>query len=310
MFKCTQCGEVYPVQKRNFLTTSSPLYAANNGYLSVCKTCVEKHYLLLVELYNGNENKALESCCQLFDWYYRRDIAAMTKTEEGTRVIYYPSKAQMIQLKAKGKTYLDTVKERIANGETFGDCEVTYDVIKFFGPGYKDEDYEFLAEQYNDWTSRYECLTKAQEEIFKAICVNQLVMIRAQRAGNTKDVVDTTKAFQSLLETAGLKPNQEDHNKEQRTFGEWIKKIEETRPIPEPAEEWKDVDGIKNYIETWFLGHMCELLHIPNDKREKYRAELAKYTVTPPTHDGFEDVIDTSILDKFKNRETDDAADS
>ena len=34
---------------------------------------------------------------------------------------------------------------------------------------YKEEDYIFLENEYQDWITRYECNTKAQESIFERL---------------------------------------------------------------------------------------------------------------------------------------------
>ena len=32
--------------------------------------------------------------------------------------------------------------------------------------------------------------------------------------------------------------------------------------MPEPDEAWQDVDGIRRYINVWFLGHLCKMMGI------------------------------------------------
>lgn len=109
------------------------------------------------------------------------------------------------------------------------------------------------------------------------------------------------------MQSAGLKPTQNNENSmlDQNTFGTLIKKIEKERPIAKPSEEWEDVDGIKGYIETWFLGHLCNTVHVDNDCSEAYRRELAKYTVKPPVYDDDEELGETSLLDKYSTKSED-----
>ena len=52
---------------------------------------------------------------------------------------------------------------------------------KFFGSGFTNEEYVYLQEQYDDWVTRHECQTKAQEEIFKQICFTQLNLLLIKR---------------------------------------------------------------------------------------------------------------------------------
>lgn len=323
IYKCSCCGKEYTTQRGNFLASKSILFQGNNGYITICRECAERYYLQLIGYYSGNEEHALERCCQLFDWYYNTDISAMVKGKMSLNsagaLAQYVARMNMSNFKNKGSTYLDTVKDK-AESEKVIDVEdvkqieeedgdkqvenVSVDTIKFFGYGYTGDEYEYLEEQYGDWCARYECKTKAQEELFKSLCVAQLNIQRAQKRGSTKDVNDAMKMFQDLLGTANIKPNQANDNilADQNTFGTLIKKWENERPISEPAEEWKDVDKIHEYIDTYFLGHLCNLVHVKNDKEEAYRREMERYTVRPPAYEADEFNGGTALLDKFSNK--------
>jgi hypothetical protein len=142
-----------------------------------------------------------------------------------------------------------------------------------------------LQEQYDDWTTRHECKTKAQEEVFKRICFKQLEILKATRNGeNTKDLDYT---YQQLLDTANLKPKQTnmDALAEDRTFGQLIRIWENEKPIPEPDEEFRDVDGIGRYISVFFLGHLAKMVGIKNKFSRMYEEEMGKYTVTKPEYE-------------------------
>ncbi len=317
-FKCSCCGKEYTSQKGNFPVSNSVLFEGNNGFLTICRSCVEKYYQQLIGVYSGNEEHALEHCCRLFDWYYSDDAVAMTKniSQGRSKVSVYPSKMNMVQIRDKGTTYLDTVRDKhgnkimdandIATPDEMADgagTKAPIETIMFFGFGYSDQEYIYLGDQYGDWTTRYECKTKAQEELFKSICIAQLNVQRAQSRGSTKEVNEAMKTFQDLLGTANLKPSQTNDNAlaDQNTFGTLIKKWETERPISQPDEDWKDVDGISKYIDTYFLGHLCNLVHVENDYEEQYREEMAKHTVTPPEYEE-DEMGETSLLDKFSNK--------
>lgn len=325
-FKCSCCGKEYPSQKGNFPVSNSVLFAGNNGYITVCRDCVERYYLQMVGMYSGNEAHAIERCCQIFDWYFNDEAVTMTKNASAgySRISMYPAKMNLYQIKTKGTTYVDTLKDRQntkimsvddikeAPEENKTDEEntepsVSANTIKFFGFGYTSNEYEYLENQYEDWCTRYECKTKAQEELFKSLCIAQLTIQKAQRSGTTKDVNDAMKTFQDLLGTANLKPSQTNDNAlaEHNSFGTLIKKWENDKPIAEPEEEWKDVDGIERYIDTYFLGHLCNLVHVKNDKEAAYRAEMEKYTVKPPVYEE-DEMGETSLLDKFSDKDKGD----
>lgn len=301
-FYCTCCGKKYTKQKGNFPFSNSPLFAGNGGYATICKTCLDKYFYTLTDFYSGNEEKAVERCCEIFDWYYADDILAACRkiSSDRSRIGAYPSKAQLPQFKKRGTTYLDTIKERASanindvedlmdNQEGLADLKVRKRTISMFGMGYSTEQYKFLQEQYDDWVSRCECKSKAQEELFKNLCIAQLnIQIAQQTGGKVKDAMDT---FQSLLGSANLKPVQNNDNAlaDSQSFGTLIKKFEEEKPIPEPDPEWKDVDGIVKYITVYFLGHLCKMIGIKNNYARMYDEEMAKYKVEKPQYDSGDD---------------------
>lgn len=318
-YVCTCCGKSYQRQDGNFLKAgSSILWQGNNGYMPICKSCAETIFNALVDFYSGNEEHALRHWCGIFDYPYDIEASSMTAVhvQPGrSRVSLYPSKLNTKQVRSRGTTFLDTV--RIEAGDatrirTVNDIMeeandedgfvVTKAMIKKWGYGHKAEEYEWLEEQEEDWRSRVECRSKAQEELIRTICLSQLNIQKAQQ-GSGK-IAEAMKAFQDLLASCNLQPRQNtnDDIAEQNTFGTLIRMYEQERPLPKADPAWEDVDGIKNYIDTWFLGHLCNNVHVSNDYEARYREEIEKYTVKPPVYENEDEAVDISLLEKFSTR--------
>ena len=298
-FRCCMCGNTYTTQTGNFLKggASSVLWKGNNGYLPFCKTCTINIFNMLNDFYGGNEEHALRHACCLFDWYYCTGASAMTLAQVhhgGSRVTLYPAKANTRQVVAKGTSFLDTIRDEYekdtailepTNINCDGDNDdfiVTRDMIKAWGKGYTTDEYEFLEEQYQDWCAKNVCNTKSQEEIYRNICLAQLNIRIAMRGGGK--VSEAQKALQDLMSSAAILPKQTAENvlADTQTFGTLLKRYEENDPIPEPAEEWRDVDGIRRYVNTWFRGGLAKALKIHNENTELYEdavSEMKKYTV-------------------------------
>lgn len=291
---CFYCGREYV--ETNFYNTNSELYSGI-GKLPYCKQCIEKIYQQLFERYTNDgclnpEKKAVQRVCMLFDIYYRDDVfySGMKKINVD-KVNISPMGAYMktIQLNQYNKykeTYENTIYE--AEQERFAmsaisdmSKEITVDqkTVDFFGKGFSDEDYKYLQEQYDDWTTRHECETKAQEEVFKDICFNRLQNLKALRMG--EDTKDITASFQRMLDAGKLQPKQNvgDTMSDAQTFGTLIDKWENTRPIPEVEEELKDVDKIGLLIHTFYTGHMAKVLNLPSSLTALYDKFMEKYTV-------------------------------
>ena len=111
--------------------------------------------------------------------------------------------------------------------------------------------------------------------------------------------------YNATLDSAALKPKQnvESTLVEQNTFGTLIKKWENEEPIPEPTEEWKDVDNIVHYISVWFLGHLCKMIGIKNHWSVMYEEEIAKYTVNRPEYSEEENVNFDDVFGAYSEEE-------
>jgi hypothetical protein len=233
-----------------------------------------------------------------FDIYYKEDVfnSAIRNYKDSdvstSPMSQYMRLIQLTQYNRKKETYENTlVKEEEQNEFIEGapvdlptDFKVDVDTVNFFGSGFNSEDYEFLKREYEDWTARHECKTKAQEEVFKDICFNRLQNLKALRKGEeTKDI---TAAFQKLLDSGKLQPKQNagDTTADNQTFGTLIDKWENTRPLPEIDEELKDVDKIAWYIDVFFKGHLSKMMGLKNGLSNLYDKFIKKYTVKKPEY--------------------------
>ena len=301
-YKCPCCGTSYKKLSSNFPASQSEMYAGWDYHLPICKRCLDKLFEHYTNFYDGNEEKAIRRICEKFDIYYEDGLVNASRkiTKERSRIHAYVSRANLTQY--KDKTFDTTLDEEHKEGviETLDDVKESkkakLKTVKFFGTGFEDDDYVFLEDEYLDWTTRHECNTKAQEEVFKQICYAQLDILKAKRAGfSTKDL---TKTLQDLLATANLQPKQTKDNTlaEQNTFGTLIRKWENERPIPEPDEEWKDADGIARYITVYFLGHLCKMMGIKNSYSRMYEAEMSKYKVEKPEYEDDDEALFDAVF--------------
>ena len=110
-YYCSCCGKPFTSQKGNFSISYSPLYAGNNGYVTICNSCRDKYFDKVTDFYTGNEEKAIDRICGIFDWYYEDSAVSSTRkiSADRSRIGAYPSKMCLKQTKDKGTTYLDTL---------------------------------------------------------------------------------------------------------------------------------------------------------------------------------------------------------
>lgn len=276
---CAQCEKDKPLTE--YYTTKDTFFFPC-GKIPVCKICLNSAWDN--EEVNGFDlfkntlriiNKPL-----IGDLYkgvpkdYIRQINSLSQYKEETFVdsdLFDERKSLSVTKKIK----VDTLSEN-----------EFLDLQDFFGDGYEEKDYIYLQSEYEDYLNRYEVDSKTLENLIKEICLTQLD-IRKKRAKGDK-VDSQQKTLQDLLGSSNLKPVQESAASsisEQETMGTLIKKWENDRPIPEPDDAWKDVDGIGKYIRTFFLGHLAKLFGKENSFQDEYDDTIGEFTVKPPRRD-------------------------
>lgn len=318
---CCMCGHEFNTQKGNFLSGGkSQLWRGNNGYLPFCKSCCEILMESMTSFYSGNEEHALRHLCTIFDWYYSEMASAMTLAQAhaaSSRVSIYPAKMNTRQVQLEGETFLDTLRDEDEENQRITDISqvpdesraddndeedfvVTKAMIRTWGKGFTPDQYQFLEEEYADWIAKNVCNTKSQEEIYRNIALAQLdIRIARQNGGK---VTEAQKALQDLMNSANILPRQTAENvlADTQTFGTLLEKYERTRPIPEPAPEWRDVDGVRKYMNTWFRGGLSKALHVKTENARLYEEavrEMDRHTVTRDSTSQSADGMGAAIFD-------------
>ena len=193
----------------------------------------------------------------------------------------------------RNKTWKDSIFGEVVIDQPDEDVNENSQIVKRakkrFGSDYSTSDLFFLETQYEDWVSRYECQTKAQEEIFERLAFKKWEINKATKAGEPTATLD--KTYQDLLSTANITPRQTgmDTFADAQTLGTLIQKWEETRPLPKIDPELKDVDKIGLYIDAFFKGHTSKMLGLKNSFSNIYEKVMSKYTVKPPSYEDEEE---------------------
>lgn len=292
---CHKCNE--HIARGNFYTSDE--YAS--GLFPICKKCLMKmatDYDKKTNTYTDNREKTIETLHYMnlpfFDDLYTSCLSSVNaEVNEKNRSTAWQQMITILKSlpQYKGKTWKDSDIE-IESGtgnEINENSKIVKRAKKRFGPGYTNEDYVFLENEYQDWITRYECSSKAQEESFERLSFKKWEIRNATKKGlPTKDL---DKTYQEWLGTANIQPRQSsgDSNTDAQTFGTLIQKYEETRPLPEIDPELEDVDKIGLYIDVFFKGHACKMLGLKNTFSHIYDKFIKKYTVEKPQYDEDED---------------------
>ena len=290
---CPCCGEF--VTRDSFYTDKR--YAI--GVYPQCKKCVLAE---VEQRKNKNDKpnetkKSVQAMLQKMDLPYidslYESLCADVANEINEKNKKSPFLAYLPPIKSlpnwKGKTYADSEFEDGVSSDEDEEINENSRILKSakkrFGNSYTNSELIFLENEYQDWTRRYQCENKAQELLFKRVCFKELDIDKAQKEG--KDTKELDKTLQELLGSLNLKPSQNNSNTltEAKTFGQLIEKWENEKPIPEPEDDFKDVDKIGLYIDVFFKGHLAKMMGLKNGFSSLYEKFMQKYTVNKPEYD-------------------------
>lgn len=281
---CTKCGKTRASEK-NFYMSHSLIYSKNGNRIPICKDCTLERYDELTEKYM-DELKALYHLCMNLDIYYNNDLVTsiysrMDKEKKENLAKTYFSKVNSL-MQYKGLTSLDSdavlLDETIlsslstSDNNTVEEFEASPEVLKRWGRGYTNEEYQELEERYEEWLDNHDHDTLATEKLFREIVELELLKSKARQANEAKAYKDYSELLSKKMGDANIKPTQKKAmaDGENETYGTMVEEIEKTMPCLVPSEEFEDVDKIYHYIVKYFVKPFARVMGLAdaNDQGE------------------------------------------
>lgn len=308
-YKCSMCGERFSKQQTNFPASHSPFFSGNNNYLTICNSCFNNSTDQYQEIL-GSQDEAIKRMCLHWDMYLSESTLNSVKKIDINRSRIKEYVKQLNLSQNAWKTYDDYMKEcesdaitcieDLENINEDGSIKVKANSVKIWGFGFSPEDYEYMNNQFSDWKSRVVVDSKAREVLVRELCKLELQKNNALLEGKVDLYQKLVDTYQKTLDRANLTPKQEDANDKasEKPMGVMIDMFENEHPIPEPNEEWKDVDGIIKLLTIYFLGHLCKMLGLKNRYSKMYEEEMDKYRVSIPE---LEETDDEDVFDFLVN---------
>lgn len=281
--KCTCCGTSKSTVTGYYISYS-PLYASNDKKMTMCKDCVIDIYERYVDFYS-DETKALYRLSLLVDGYFSLALvdilmAQAKKTNTSLVRVYFQKANSLPQF--KGKTSMDSEHISLEDGTLYltnepiqqeeaqeieDDFVITSEIIRRWGRGLPKDDYSFLEEKYQELIAVYDHRNPVQRMLYQNISRTQLEAEKARRNGNPAMYEKMMSTLSKLMGDGNIKPVQENAvSDDEASFGLFIKKIESEEPIPEPLDEFQDVDGFRKYIDEWFVKPFARIFDLDMGK--------------------------------------------
>lgn len=284
---CTGCGE--PKALSEFYASSSPFHKFF-GKLSICKECFWNYIGVDNEEFDLNK---LVDALRMIDKPFIMDLLEPTlqEAERDNKAIGKIYMKNIAMPQYKGLTWNDSqfdgFKKQPDNilreHKEFDDEDFTIndEMRRYWGRNLEDWEIDYLESERVKLMTSFECPDYGMEMIMKEICyINlEILTLRQNRENSSKDQKTITNLIDTrskLMNDANMKPIQSTgaEASDQVTFGTLIKKWENERPVPKPLD-----DEMKEYIDTYMIGHLAKMEGLHNEMTEKYEKELSKYTI-------------------------------
>lgn len=293
----------------NFYEATNPMLD-KNGFMSICKDHCNQIYDDYFSIHNILE-VALQLTCQDLDIRFSAEAlvqtkshieSLLTKSKKAEKVLgYYKSKlgstnkssTKMESFRYKDSDFnyikdnMESVYENMDTNinqdhELYNYDGISADVLKHWGKGKENWEYDFLEEEIYKIKSSFECPDYGMEMIMKDISFINLDIEKIRQNGkDTKgDINKLIETRSKLMNDAKMKPIQATgaEANDQITFGMLVKKLENDRPTDEPLDEWKDPDNFEKWHKI-FAGHLAEMNELDNDTVKEYKEIIKPFTV-------------------------------
>ncbi|MCE2378152.1 hypothetical protein GWK14_02910 [Staphylococcus haemolyticus] len=256
-----------------------------NGYYPICKDCCAD---MLKDEENGY--KSFIQLLRVLDYPFRYEAFEQVNFD----YVRYMNKASI----RRNASFIDSDALVSSKSETLTEeniMKLTPDELRqcklYWGEGdYTEDDYIYLISRYESYCKTYDVDSPTFENIITQICQLELE-IRKKRTKGSQSTKEETNLILNLMKSAGISPNQEKESKTnaKETFGVWVKRWENDKPVPEPLEEFKDVDGIEKYVQNNFLSPMRRSLDLDDNFHDQYQEHIDKYGISTEELLGVED---------------------
>jgi len=272
--ECLNCGKEKASTHANFYNNTHPLFS-NCDKFPVCKECITN--------YIGEKDATfINRVYMMLSLLDRPFIPTLWESTDGIWSKYVTQVSSLPQY--KGLTYKDSIFENNKSIISFLDeidsvQEFSQEVLSRW-EGFEPSKIRKLENFYQELISTYEHGTPIQRNLYRNIAITQIQANDAIANSDHKKYKELMDTLSRLMNDANIKPVQETGAEANgiSSFGEFIKMVEETEPIPEPRDEFKDVDGIGKYIDKWFLHHMRRFLGLTNETMEEYDEKMQTVT--------------------------------
>lgn len=269
---CRKCQQTLPIKE--FFESVDGGYVDANGYMSVCKNCINELYDIEYEDTKSME-KSIHKLCKALNIRYSKDAVDATKSHIKTNldkgrnvnVIFSIYKMKLTAtIKDMDKTkktpmmYEDAGSIYVTEELNSDQLMIPEELKNFWGNWWHRDDVEFLENQYMNFKKTHKADTQAEIVLLKEVCYTMLKIQKLRQSNDeTKNEV---KELQEIMKNLAISPNAaaaiSGNGRGMDTFGLWIKDIEKDEPAEwmkgDPRGDiYRDIDSVDDYFSKYIV---------------------------------------------------------
>lgn len=269
---CRKCMQTLPVDK--FYKAVDLGYIDSNGFLSVCKECVNKLYDEEFSI-TGNIERSVHKLCIALNIKFSQPALEATKTHIQTQIdnnishspVFSTYKSKLIATnKSMDKSiqdsmvYEDVSTIYLSPDMQKKDIEIPSELKAMWGNNYSFDDIQFLESQYASAKQTHRADTFAEITLLKEVCYKMLDIKKARE--NDRSTASAVKELQDIMKSLSISPNAVNasgNGKAMDSFGLWVQEIEKEEPAQwlqgdgKKFEMYRDVSNVEEYFQKYFV---------------------------------------------------------
>lgn len=252
---CRYCCRMLPLSK---FWVATNIYIDKNGKMSICSACVQDIYDKYMTVYQDVYRTTYLTCRDidlLYDEAIVEDVISYFENTKNSNLTIMGKYKKLVSTKTREKNirFRDTELNDNFELATKNKIDKPEQMLAKWG-SFKEEDYIFLENKYNEYMETYGADTPAEQDAYKTLA---LLYLKQRENPSNKD---TITAIKEQLKMCGISPEQikkEKQLKGTKTFGLDIKTYEMTSPIEYIGDWEKEKNRFKDY--DGLQGDMAEI---------------------------------------------------
>lgn len=241
----------------------------SDGKLPWCKDCVQDRYNTLLTIYNGRSLDSFKHLLFNLDEFFSEELYNECVMKDGTKFIGEYFKVVNRDKNYRENTSLNnTLESNESKDIQLEDGNIVDErLIVEWGRARNKEDYMILEKRYKELANRFPSKSPEEQYIIKDICKLELDIEECRRLGKTDKIASLENIKSKKMKDLDIIPSEKKNSmsdKDIKIFGMGMKIYETTRPIPQIADAFNDVDNMNSYWDRTIVKPMAKMQGLAN----------------------------------------------